>query len=53
MGIPTPACRRQNLDFNFIKDAKLKVKLKRVRDKFMGKYFKLRFVVPKNPPSDY
>ena len=24
-----------------------------VHDKFMGKYFKLRFVAPKNPPSDY
>ncbi len=23
-----------------------------VYDKFMGKYFKLRFVAPKNPPSD-
>jgi len=24
-----------------------------VHDKFMGKYFKLRLVAPKNPPSDY
>jgi hypothetical protein len=24
-----------------------------VHDKFMGKYFKLRPVVPKNPPNDY